>query len=110
HLPTWLAPTQVQILNVTDRVNGFCEELLGDLRSQGVRVEFDRRNEKLNFKIREAQIGKVPFMIIVGVKEAEKRSVSVRLRTGQQINDLGYEQVIQMIVNNIKERKLQPET
>ncbi|MCE3010909.1 MAG: threonine--tRNA ligase [Proteobacteria bacterium] len=110
HLPTWLAPTQVQILNVTDRVNGFCEELLGDLRSQGVRVEFDRRNEKLNFKIREAQIGKVPFMIIVGDKEAEKRSVSVRLRTGQQINDLGYEQVIQMIVNNIKERKLQPET
>ncbi|MFN7454917.1 MAG: His/Gly/Thr/Pro-type tRNA ligase C-terminal domain-containing protein, partial [Pseudobdellovibrionaceae bacterium] len=110
HLPTWLAPTQVQILNVTDRVNGFCEELLNDLRQQGVRVEFDRRNEKLNFKIREAQMGKVPFMIIVGDKEAEKRSVSVRLRTGQQINDLGYEQVIQMIVNNIKERKLQPET
>ncbi|MFN7453919.1 MAG: threonine--tRNA ligase, partial [Pseudobdellovibrionaceae bacterium] len=96
HLPTWLAPTQVQILNVTDRVNGFCEELLSDLRGYGVRVDFDRRNEKLNFKIREAQMGKVPFMIIVGDKEAEKRSVSVRLRTGQQINDLGYEQVIQM--------------
>ncbi|MFN7825253.1 MAG: threonine--tRNA ligase, partial [Pseudobdellovibrionaceae bacterium] len=110
HLPTWLAPTQVQILNVTDRVNGFCEELLSDLRGYGVRVDFDRRNEKLNFKIREAQMGKVPFMIIVGDKEAEKRSVSVRLRTGQQINDLGYEQVIQMIVSNIKERKLQPET
>jgi len=106
HLPTWLAPVQVCILNVTDRVNGFCEELQVKLKLQAVRVEFDRRNEKLNFKIREAQLLKTPYMIIIGDKEAEQKKVSVRLRDGSTHNDLAVDTVIQFICEDIKKREL----
>jgi threonyl-tRNA synthetase len=109
HLPPWMSPTQVVILNVTDRVNVFCDEVEKELKAQGVRVEFDRRNEKLNFKIREAQLKKTPYMLIVGDKEAEQRSVSVRLRDGTMHNNISWEKARAMILNNIKERKLQPE-
>lgn len=106
HLPAWLAPTQVQILNVTDRVNPFCEEILAKLKEHQIRVEFDKRNEKLNFKIREAQLMKVPYMIIVGDKEAEQRTVSVRLRSGAQINGLALDEVLNKIVSDVEERRL----
>jgi threonyl-tRNA synthetase len=91
HLPTWLSPVQVSILNVTDRVNSFCESLENELRDLQVRVEFDRRNEKLNYKIREAQLQKIPFMLIIGDKEAEQGTVSVRLRDGTMLNNLNKE-------------------
>lgn len=106
HLPAWLAPTQVQILTVTDRVNGFCEKLMAQLKTHGVRVEFDQRNEKLSRKILDAQVMKVPFMIVVGDKEAENNSVSVRLRDGQQINGLKVDKLIEMIIKQIQERHL----
>lgn len=107
HLPPWLCPTQVAILNVTDRVNGFCEELMGSLKEQKVRVEFDRRNEKLNYKIREAQLQKIPYMIIVGDKEAESRTVSLRLRDGSEHKGLTVEQVMTLITTDINTRSLQ---
>lgn len=106
HLPAWLAPVQVQILNITDRVNPFCEQIEKTLKSRGVRVEFDRRNEKLNFKIREAQVMKVPFMIVVGDREAENQQVSLRLRTGQQLSAVGVDQVIEEIVKHISQREI----
>jgi threonyl-tRNA synthetase len=109
HLPPWMSPTQVTILNVTDRVNDFCEQIEKDLRGGQVRVEFDRRNEKLNFKIREAQLRKTPFMLIIGDKEAEQKSVSVRLRDGSMHNFIPWEQAQKMILNTINERKLQAE-
>jgi threonyl-tRNA synthetase len=109
HLPPWMSPTQVVILNVTDRVNVFCDGVEKDLKSKGVRVEFDRRNEKLNFKIREAQLRKVPFMLIVGDKEAEQRSVSVRLRDGTMHNNISWEKAQEIILKTGKERKLQPD-
>lgn len=108
HLPPWLSPLQVQILNVTDRVNGYCDGLLADLKKEKVRVEFDRRNEKLNFKIREAQLQQVPYMVIVGDKEMEKGTVSLRLRDGRMINDLTKDQMIQMIKTEITTRQLKP--
>lgn len=106
HLPTWLSPVQVSILNVTDRVNDFCESLELELRKEGVRVEFDRRNEKLNYKIREAQLQKIPFMIIVGDKEAEQGTVSVRLRDGTMLNNLNKTDFIQKLLLEIKKRDL----
>ncbi len=109
HMPTWLSPTQVTILNVTDRVNGFCEMIERELKDAGTRVDFDRRNEKLNFKIREAQLKKSPYMIIVGDKEAEAQSVSIRLRDGSMHNNIPWAQAREMILNNIKDRKLTPE-
>lgn len=108
HLPPWLAPTQVMILNITDRVNEFCEEIQAVLKDRMVRVEFDNRNEQLKFKIREAQLQKVPYMIIVGDKEAEAKSVSLRLRDGSEHKGLNVHDVVKMITADISERKLQP--
>jgi threonyl-tRNA synthetase len=105
-LPAWLSPIQVQILSVTDRVNPFCEDLKHRFKSQGIRVEFDQRNEKLSRKILDAQMMKVPFMIVVGDKEAEAQSVSVRLRDGQQMNGLKVDKLLEMVLKQIQERHL----
>lgn len=110
NLPAWLAPVQVQILSITDRVNGFCEEIQAALKGQKIRADFDQRNEKLSRKILDAQMMKVPFMIVVGDKEAANRHVSVRLRNGQQLNGLGFDQVIDMVTKHITTRKLDFET
>jgi threonyl-tRNA synthetase len=107
HLPPWMMPVQVSILNVTDRVNTFCEELQNSLKENRVRVEFDRRNEKLNYKIREAQLMKIPYMIIVGDREAETRTVSLRLRDGSEHKGLSVESVMNLILTDIKGRLLQ---
>lgn len=106
HLPLWLAPNQVTILNVTDRVNEHCEKIQKMMRDKGLRVEFDRRNEKLNFKIREAQLAKTPYMIIIGDKEAEQGELSLRTKSGKIINNLKLEAVVDQLVNEVKTRAL----
>jgi threonyl-tRNA synthetase len=106
HLPAWLSPVQAVILSVTDRVNPYCEEIKTLLRAKNVRVEFDQRNEKLNFKIREAQVQKVPYMLIVGDKEAETRTLSLRLRDGSQVSGLSLDSVINDIYQDLSERSL----
>ena len=80
-LPTWMAPEQVRILTVTDRVNGYAFDLKKQLSSQGFRVEVDDRNEKIGRKIRDAQMEKVPYMLVLGDKEAESGQVAVRHRS-----------------------------
>ncbi len=107
HLPLWLSPTQVQILSITDRVNGFCESLMSNLKSHGVRVEFDSRNEKLSRKVLDAQMMKAPLMIVVGDKEAENGTVSVRLSNGKQINAVPVEKLTTWIVKQIQDRVLE---
>ncbi len=107
HLPPWLSPVQVMILNVTDRVNNFCDEVQDLLKKNNVRVEFDKRNEKLNFKIREAQLLKVPYMIIVGDKEAEQKVLSIRTRDGQTHQNIKIEEFMKTILHDVKERSLQ---
>jgi threonyl-tRNA synthetase len=106
HLPAWLSPQQVAILNVTDRVNDFCETLEKKWHELGIRVEFDRRNEKLNFKIREAQMQKVPYMVIVGDKEAESGVISLRLRNGQTLSNIKVEEFTETILKEINGRDL----
>jgi threonyl-tRNA synthetase len=83
--PTWLAPVQVILLPITDRHIPYAKKVQGILRSRGIRVELDDRNEKLGYKIREAQLQKVPFMAVVGDKEVEQEGVSPRLRSGESI-------------------------
>ena len=107
HLPTWLAPEQVRILNITDRANEFCEELKVKLEQMKVRVHFDRRNEKLNFKIREAQLEKVPYMLVVGDKEAENKTLSIRLRTGVTVNGISVDSFVKLLGDEIKQRSLE---
>jgi threonyl-tRNA synthetase len=106
-LPAWLAPVQVQILSITDRVNDFCDEIQATLKNQKVRVDFDKRNEKLSRKILDAQMMKVPFMIVVGDKEAENGTVSVRLSNGKQINAVPVEKLTTWIVKQIQDRVLE---
>ncbi len=83
--PLWFAPVQARLLNITDDQAEYCEEIFEEMRKEGLRIEKDLRNEKLNFKIREAQLSKVPYMLIVGDKEKEDRTVTVRLRNGKNL-------------------------
>ncbi|MBN2074463.1 MAG: threonine--tRNA ligase [Dehalococcoidales bacterium] len=82
--PVWLAPVQVQIIPVADRHNDYCREIEKELRADDIRVEVDDRSERMNQKIRQAQLEKIPYMLIIGDKEVESSIVSVRLRTGEQ--------------------------
>lgn len=78
--PTWLAPMQVKVLPISDKVNDYAQLVVNELKAAGIRCELDTRPEKIGYKIREAQIRKVPYMLVVGVKEAEDGTVSVRSR------------------------------
>jgi threonyl-tRNA synthetase len=83
--PVWLAPEQARVMNITDGQIACCRQIHDRLRSLGIRVEQDVRNEKLNYKIREAQLMKVPYMLIVGEREKEEGTVAVRLRDGRNL-------------------------
>lgn len=109
NLPAWLMPTQVMILNVTDRVNDFCHQIQKDMKDATIRVEFDQRSEKLSYKIREAQLRKVPFMLIIGDKEAEAKCVSIRLRDGTLHNNIQWDVALNLIKETITTRKLTTE-
>ena len=80
--PTWLAPVQVKVMPITDRAADYAKSVAALLEKNGFRVETDLRNEKIGYKIREAQMQKIPYMLIVGDKEAENGTVSVRTRAG----------------------------
>ena len=84
--PLWLSPVQVKVLPITDRCGDRCRELVELLNGQGFRAEADLRNEKIGYKIREAQMQKIPYMLVIGDKEVEDGSVAVRTRTGEQMN------------------------
>jgi threonyl-tRNA synthetase len=79
-LPPWLAPEQARVLPITDAVIGYAEEVAQELQSRGLRVEVDRRSEKLGYKIRDGETMKVPYLLVVGQREADERTVAVRLR------------------------------
>jgi threonyl-tRNA synthetase len=87
-LPLWLAPTQVRLVTVTDRQNEFADEVAKKLRAGGFRARADLRNEKLGFKIREAQTAKIPVVAVVGDKEVEAGTVAPRLLGGQQVEPM----------------------
>lgn len=104
--PLWLAPQQVVVLNVTDRQDAYCRELMAQLVEAGVRVHYDNRNEKLGYKIREAQLQQVPYMLIIGDKELEQKTVSVRLRNGNMLNFISMDEFQQTILKEYKTKSL----
>ncbi len=83
--PLWLAPEQARIMNITDDQAAYCEQVYAHLRARGLRIEKDVRNEKLNYKIREAQLMKTPYMLIIGEREKEDGTVTVRKKDGQNL-------------------------
>ena len=89
--PVWLAPVQAVILPITDRVHGYAEEVAQALREAGLRIEVDAKPETLRYKIREAQVQKIPYMVIVGDREAANRTLAPRLRDGTELKDVSLE-------------------
>ena len=103
-LPMWLSPEQVRILTITDRAADWAYELKAMLEKEGMRVEVDQRNEKIGFKIREAQLEKVPYMIVLGDKEVEDKMVALRDRKGANHGVMSPEEVIAKFRNEIDEK------
>ena len=101
--PLWMAPEQARIMNITDDQAEYCKKVYADLRKAGVRVEQDLRNEKLNYKIREAQIMKVPYMLIIGEREKEDGTVTVRKRNGDNLPPMSSQEFADMVRKECEE-------
>ena len=99
--PTWLAPLQVRLLPITDRNNEYTNGIISALKAAGVRCDADKRQEKTGFKIREAQLSKVPYMLIIGDKEQEEGTVAVRRRDTNVTETMKVEDFIALITNEI---------
>ncbi|HEX2270847.1 MAG TPA: threonine--tRNA ligase [Pyrinomonadaceae bacterium] len=104
--PMWLAPVQVAVLPITDRVNDYAEEIANELLAGGFRVEANLRSEKIGAKIRDAQLQKVPFMLVLGDREKEQRTVAVRERAKGDIGVMPVDQFREMAQRLVKTRAL----
>jgi threonyl-tRNA synthetase len=104
--PLWLAPTQAVVVPVTERHAAYGSEVAAALKAKGVRVTVDDRNEKLGYKIREAQVQKVPYMLVVGDKEVEARTVSVRHRQAGDLGSMAAEDLGERIARLARERAI----
>jgi threonyl-tRNA synthetase len=100
--PLWLAPVQARIMNITDAQSDYCEKAYQELRQSGVRIEKDLRNEKLNYKIREAQLAKIPYMLVIGDREVESGTVTVRERSGKNLPPMSVEDLATKIKDECK--------
>ena len=103
--PAWLAPCQVRVLPITDKHAAYAKELADKMFALNLRVKVDDRNEKLGYKIREAQVQKVPYTLVVGDKEVESGSVNVRRRGEGDIGAMGAEEFIAMLQQEIREKR-----
>ena len=104
--PTWLAPVQVKVMPITDRSRDYAQSVADELAGRGIRVETDFRNEKIGYKIREAQSRKIPYMLVIGDKEAENGTVSVRTRSGGDKGAVGLDKFAADITEEIRSRAL----
>jgi threonyl-tRNA synthetase len=101
--PAWLAPVQAILVTVTDRQLDFARGMQQQLLAAGMRVELDQRNEKLGFKIREAQLQKIPYMLVVGDREVEAHGICPRLRDGRQLDLMTAEDFIRLVEQECRE-------
>ena len=104
--PTWLAPVQVKLMDMTDRTREATEQIAAKLEAVGIRTETDLRNEKIGFKIREAQLHKVPYMLIIGDKEVENGVVAVRARKDGDLGTMPLDAFIEKVLNEDKNRSI----
>ena len=102
--PTWLSPVQVKVMPITDRTADYAKAVADKLSALGVRVETDLRNEKIGYKIREAQMQKLLYMLVVGDKEAEAGTVSVRTRGGVDLGAMPVDDFAAKITEEIRTR------
>ena len=102
--PTWLAPVQVKILPIADGHVEYAKKVMEKLEKHGIRVEIDSRQEKIGYKIREAQLQKIPYMLIIGDKEIEANAVGVRSRKAGDIGQMQIEAFIEKIQEEIDDK------
>ena len=100
-MPTWLAPVQVVILNISQNQSSYCEKIEETLKNKGFRVAVDLRNEKIGFKIREHTLQKVPYLLVVGDKEVQAETVSVRKRGGEDLGSMGISALCEHISKDV---------
>ena len=106
-LPVWLSPKQAVVLNITDKQAEFCQKVNEKLQEAGIRSDIDLRNEKIGFKIREHTLQKVPYLLVVGDKEVESGSVSVRTRTGEDLGSVVVDDLIATLNTEISRKAAQ---
>ncbi|MCY6482771.1 threonine--tRNA ligase [Clostridium aestuarii] len=102
--PTWLAPVQVKIMNITDNQQEYAVEIQKNLQEKGIRVELDLRNEKIGYKIREAQLQKIPYMLVLGDKEMNEKTIAVRSRKDGDLGSMSLEAFSEKIVKEVEEK------
>ncbi|TGE81450.1 threonine--tRNA ligase [Pseudoalteromonas sp. KS88] len=103
--PTWLAPKQVVIMNITDKQADYVHEIVQKLNKLGIRAAADLRNEKIGFKIREHTLKRIPYLLVVGDKEVEQQEVAVRTRTGEDLGKFSVDDFVAKISEEIKNRQ-----
>ncbi|MEI7515775.1 MAG: threonine--tRNA ligase [Betaproteobacteria bacterium] len=105
-LPTWLAPVQIAVLNITDAQGEYARNVAKTLKNQGLRVDLDLRNEKITYKIREHSMQKLPFLLVVGDKEMAAGSVAVRARGGNDLGVMSLDAFVQLISSDITDKSI----
>ncbi len=103
-MPTWLSPYQVAVMSITDRHQDYCHELFTALEDNNIRAYTDLRNEKIGFKIRECTLERVPYMLVIGDKETENKTVTIRNRAGKDLGEMSLDAFISALQNEIKTR------
>jgi len=103
-LPVWLSPVQAVVLNITDKHSVYSKEVRDSLKKNGFRVKSDLRNEKITYKVRDHSVHKVPYLLIVGDKELEKNSVSVRARGAKDLGSMSVKEFSSMLSKDIKNK------
>ena len=98
-LPFWLAPRQVVVASIVSDADDYVNEVVEKLKAQGLRAEADTRNEKINYKVREHSVGKVPVILAIGMKEVEERTVSVRRLGETRTETVGFDEAVKMLAS-----------
>ena len=104
--PTWLSPVQVKVLPITDRTHEYSVQVMEKLTAMGLRCELDDRSEKIGYKIREAQLEKIPYMLVLGDKEEESGQVAVRSRKTGETQVMSLEEFMEKIGEEVKTRAM----
>jgi threonyl-tRNA synthetase len=102
--PAWLAPVQAVILNITDRQDNYALSIVETLKNKGFRVESDLRNEKIGYKIRQHTLQRVPYLLVVGDREAESNTVAVRTRGGEDLGSMSIDDFAQRLNTEVAGR------
>jgi threonyl-tRNA synthetase len=101
--PSWLAPVQVSVLPIADRHNDYCQRVKETLANRGIRAQVDSRSKKINYKIRDAQLNKVPYMMVVGDKEVEEEKIALRTRNEKDLGAITLDSFIDVFEKEVKE-------